>query len=344
MDIPSSDKGFQYGRVGNPTRSILEKSLAALHEAKHACVFSSGSAAITTILATLKEGDHIVCHHAVYEGTIRLMTKLFSKFGVTVTFVDLTKPHLLHRAINNNTKLVWVESPTNPVLELLDIRALSDIAHAKGTLLVMDNTLATPIFQKPLVHGADIVVESLTKGINGHSDAMGGLIATNNEDCFRSIRFLQHTIGAVLSPFDCFLILRGLKTLPLRIQQQEKNAWVIVKWLQKQSVMTHVHFPGLQSKQLHKQMLGAGTMVSFAIDPKLVNPSAFLSKLKLITIAHSFGGPETLIQQPTAMMDLSFTKMQLSKLGITERFFRLSVGLENPMDIIKDLNQALASK
>jgi len=344
METPSSSEGFQYGRVGNPTRSILEKSIADLHSANHACAFSSGSAAITTVLSTLNTGDHVICHRMVYEGTARLMVKVFTKFGVNVTFTDLTKPNLLHQALSKQTKLIWIESPTNPLLEMLDIRTLANIAHTSNTLLIVDNTFATPIFQTPLLHGADIVVESLTKGINGHSDAMGGFIATNNEEIFRKIQFLQHTMGAVLSPFDCFLILRGIKTLFIRMRQQEKNARIIAKWLRKQSAIKNILFPFFQQMNLDKQMLGSGTMISFVINPKIVMPTIFLSKLKLITIAHSFGGPETLIQQPTTMMDLSFSKRQLQTWGITDNFFRLSVGLEDPKDTINDLKQALAMK
>lgn len=343
MEEPSSHDGFQYGRVGNPTRSILEETLANLHSAKHACVFSSGSAAIMAVLSTLRCGDHIVCHDMIYEGTVRLLTNLFNKFGISVTFVDLKDPSSLMKAWNSHTKIVLLETPTNPLLELIDIHEIAGITHRKRAMLVVDNTFAGPLIQQPLLHGADVVVESLTKGINGHSDAMGGLVATNNDSFFESIRFIQHTAGAILSPFECFLIQRGLKTLPLRNHQQQRSACIVAKWLQKQPAIAWVQFPGLKLKII-KQMKGPGAIIAFRVNPKIVRPDLFLSRLKIITIAHSLGGSETLIQQPTTMMDLSFSEKQLGGWGITDNFFRLSVGLEHVADIIADLKQAIDSK
>ena len=346
MQKPSSHGGFQYGRIRNPTRQILEDTLAHLHNANHAAVFSSGSAAMTAILATLKQGDNVACHDVVYEGTLRLLKRVFEKFGVTVRFTDFKQRTVVPNIFLAKTKLVWIESPTNPLLDLLDIAHIADLAHHHGALLVVDNTFATPVLQQPLALGADIVVESLTKGINGHSDAIGGVIATNNSEFFSSITFLQHTMGAVLSPFDSFLILRGIKTLPIRIKQQQENAKRIAEWLQSQAVILTIHFPGLnnpsEAQLLNRQMLGPGSLISFNLRQEKITPSKFLSKLKLISVAHSLGGPETLIQQPTTMMDLSFTAKQMNRLEINDGFFRLSVGLEDCSDIISDLQQALA--
>ena len=346
MQKPSSHEGFQYGRIGNPTRQILEDTLAHLHNANHAAVFSSGSAAMTAILATLKQGDNVACHDVVYEGTLRLLKRVFEKFGVTVRFTDFKQRTVVPNIFLAKTKLVWIESPTNPLLDLLDIAHIANLAHNQGALLVVDNTFATPILQKPLALGADIVVESLTKGINGHSDAIGGVVVTDNSSFFSSIVFLQHTMGAILSPFDSFLILRGIKTLPIRMKHQQKNAKRIAAWLQSQTLIRTVHFPGLnnpsETQLLNRQMLGPGSLISFNLRLDKIKPFAFLSKLKLISIAHSLGGPETLIQQPTTMMDLSFTVEQKRRFGINDGFFRLSIGLEDLRDIINDLQQALA--
>ena len=345
MKEPSSTEGFQYGRVGNPTRQILEDTLAKLHHAKHAVVFSSGSAAITAILSTLKQGESIECHDVVYEGTLRLLKRVFEKFGVIVRYKDFKQRTVKPNIFLAKTKLVWIETPTNPLLDLLDIAHIADLAHHQGALLVVDNTFATPILQKPITLGADIVVESLTKSINGHSDAIGGVVITNNSEFFSSIRFLQHTMGAILSPFESFLILRGIKTLPIRIKQQQENAKCIVRWLQNQKMIHRVHFPGLNNQSetqlLNVQMLGPGSIISINIRLDKIKPSRFLSRLKLISIAHSLGGPETLIQQPTTMMDLSFTIEQKKRFGINDGFFRLSIGLEHCDDILDDLKQAL---
>ncbi len=343
MERPSSEEGFQYGRINNPTRTLLETSICRLHAARHAAVFSSGCAAITAVLSTLKQGDHIVAHDVMYEGTRRIITEIFTKFGIQATFVDLTTDHTIKHARKKNTKMLWIETPTNPLLEVLDIEHLSKIAHEQNMLLVVDNTLATPLRQRPLDRGADIVVESLTKAINGHSDAIGGLVATNNHELFQSIRFIQQTLGAVLSPFDCFLTLRGLKTVDVRIRAQDKATQEIVRWMKSQKRIIKVFWPDVHATK-RKQMQSPGSIVSFVINSSCIPPHVFLSRLKLVTIAHSFGGPETVIQQPTTMMNLSgHTDTQKGSI-ITESFFRLSVGLEHPMDIIADLHQALATR
>lgn len=338
METPSSHAGFQYGRIGNPTRQQLESTMADLEGASFAAVVSSGSAASTTLLATLRSGDRLLCTNQIYEGTERIF-RMFEKFGITIEFVDFTNDQRILEALTMKPKLVWFETPTNPWLTLLDISRISALAHKVDALVVVDNTLATPILQKPIHLGADVVIESLTKGLNGHSDVVAGAIATNNEALFHEIRFFQQALGTPLSPFDCFLVLRGLKTAPLRIKEQQKNARIIAAFLSEHSSITRVHFPDSpdQKKLRAKQMKGPGTLVSFTLKENHINPKGFLMRLKLVTIGHSLGGPETLILQPTTMMDLS----KLNFEALKNNFFRLSVGLEDVQDILTDIRNAL---
>lgn len=326
MDEPTSNEGFQYGRVGNPTREVLEKTLAELEGAKFAAVFSSGSATFTSLLATLKHGDQIICHIEIYEGTIRIIEKVFKNFGIEVKFVDINNLPLVKRHVTNRTKFIILESPTNPTLETLDIKAISKFAHSLGLKVVVDNTVATPLVQKPIELGADIVIESLTKAINGHTDAIGGVIATNDEGLFKKIKFLQHTIGAILSPLDCFLILRGLKTLDVRIERQGKNARTLAKFLSNHPKISKVS--------------SFGFLISFKLKTDKKGILRFLKSLRLIMIGHSFGGPETLIMFPGAMMDLTDVR-GLNRKDISEDILRLSVGLEDVEDLLNDLRQAI---
>jgi cystathionine gamma-lyase len=342
MENPSSNDGFQYGRVNNPTRQILEKTIAEMEGGKFAAVFSSGSAAMTTLLAMLKTGDRVLFHKQIYEGTSRLVKNVFSNFGIQCDFADMTNIESFKKSFTSQTKAVLLESPTNPLLITLDIRMINNISHQHGTFVIVDNTFATPILQRPLILGTDVVVESLTKSINGHSDALGGALCTNNKKLFEKIKFLQHTIGAVLSPFECFLILRGMKTLPIRILQQQKSAIAVANFLLHHPKIKQVFFPGFQRTDfMKKQMKGPGFMISFILKGYKGKPLRFIKSLKFITIAHSLGGTETLIQQPTKMMDLSMTKKQQKELKLTDSFFRLSLGLEDMEDILADLNQAL---
>jgi len=342
MDQPSSTEGFQYGRINNPTRAMLEEIICKLHAANHAAVFSSGSAAITATLSILNQGDHIVAHDMLYEGTKRIIGQIFAKFGIQATFVDLTKPQTIHHALTKHTKMLWIETPTNPLLEVLDIHRLAKLAHEHHMILVVDNTLASPLRQRPLSMGADIVVESLTKAINGHSDCIGGLVATNNAHLFRSIRFFQQTVGAVLSPFDCFLTMRGIKTLDIRLRTQDATTQQVVRWMKSQKGIQAIHFPDMTFGHKNTQMVRPGSVVSFEIDEHHISPQRFVSRLHMIAIAHSFGGPETVIQQPKTMMDISDIVHTRQERMLTNAFFRLSVGLEHPEDIIADLKQALA--
>ena len=323
MTKPSSDRGFQYGRVGNPTRQLLEEKLATLHHAKHAFVFASGSAAILNSLLLLKKGDEVLHHQQIYEGTTRLLKKVFQPLGINSKSIDLKKVDLLSQNITPHSKLLWFESPTNPMLEVLQINKLCKVARQHNIITVVDNTLATALEQKPLQLGSDLVVESLTKMINGHSDAIGGMIATNDAKLAQQIKFLQHTVGAILSASDSWLIMRGLKTLDLRHQKIKNNKQKIVNFLRSSLLIADVFH-------------AVGPIISFKIKHNL-NPHLFIKSLKKIVIGHSFGGTETLIQQPTTMMDLSDNSDQ----RIDDRLFRLSIGLEQPKEVINDLEQAL---
>lgn len=333
MATPSSSRGFQYGRVGNPTRQVLEEALAVLFEARKALVFSSGVMAISMIFNLLKTGDEVICHSELYEGTTRIFD-LLQNSGIKHKVVDLTDPQWpVH--ITSQTKMVFFETPTNPTLEILPIQSISHLAHEKKLLVVVDNTMASPILQQPLTMGADIVVESLTKSIGGHSDVIGGVVALNDQKLQKKLRNLQITLGGILSPFDSFLLLRSLKTLELRVKCQQKNADQVRRFLRQHPKIRDVFSP---SKHLFlKQMNGRGFIVSFKIIGDSTSGLKFLKNLQLITIGHSFGGVETLIQQPASMMNLS--NNQKKKLG--GNFFRLSVGLEDVKDIINDLKQAL---
>lgn len=332
MDSPTSTEGFQYGRVANPTRQILESTLAELEHAKHALVFSSGSAAITMLLFTLKKGECIVCHELLYEGTIRILKQLSEHSGFRVIFTNLADDEKLKHVLKEQPAMVFTESVTNPLLTVLPIKKIGAMCHEHETIFAVDNTCIGPTFQTPLSDGADIVIESLSKIISGHSDVIGGCIATNNTTLWETLKWMQHTFGAVLSPFDSFLTLRGMKTLTLRAKQQNENAKSVVAFLKHHEGITRVHYPGF------------GFLLSFELDSTRMKPIEFLKRLDIITIGHSFGGTETVIQQPTTMMDLSFTPEKQNKFRMRDEFFRLSVGLENIDDIIKDLKNALTKE
>ena len=344
MNVPLDEEGFQYGRIGNPTRMILEKTLAQLEKAEFCSVFSSGSSAIAIFLLTLRPGDTVLCHTVMYEGTQRLFQKVFNQLDIHCECVDIKNLKLVESNMKPNVKWIFFESPTNPMLEVLDIRSICRIAHNHNVMVAVDNTLASPAVQKPISFGADVVIESLTKAINGHSDVIGGLVATNNREIHKKISFLQQTIGAILSPFDCFLVLRGLRTLHIRVEAQQKSSQKVLDFLTSHKRIQRIHFPGLNSKSelftVKKQMKGCGSVLSFHLK-RSVNPFVFLKRLRLITIAQSFGGAETIIQQPTRMMNLSFTEDERTSLGIDDWFFRLSIGLEKPEEIINDLREAL---
>jgi len=345
---PADFKKYEYGRSGNPTRDVLEACLASLDNAKHAITFSSGLAATATITHLLSAGDHIVSMDDLYGGTNRYFRKVASKMNIETSFVDATDPQKVANAIKPNTKMVWIETPTNPTLKIVDIRAVSDIVKKyPGIFLVVDNTFESAYFQRPLEHGADFSYYSLTKYMNGHTDVIMGAVCTNSDDLMQRLRFLQNAEGPVPSPFDCFLVNRSLKTLRVRMEEHQRNSLVVGRYLEKHSAVEAVRHPGLPSHPQHdlvqRQCYGHSGMVSFYLKGKLPESRKFLSALKLITLAESLGGYESLAELPYLMTHASIEEKERVALGVTENLIRISVGLENVEDIIADLEQALAA-
>ncbi len=347
QDGPGKHKGFEYARTDNPTRRTLEACLAGLEGAAHGIAFASGCAAMTTLLHTLRAGDHVVACDDVYGGTFRILDKVMKPLGIETSWVDLTDMSALERALSDRTKLVWLETPTNPMLKLLDIRQASAIARRHGVTLVVDNTFATPVLQRPLTLGADVVVHSTTKYLNGHSDVVGGAILTSDAELAQRLRFLQNAIGAVPSPFDCFLVLRGLKTLPVRMERHVRTAQALAAWLVGRPEVERVYYPGLASHPQHAlaaaQMAGPGGMISFVIKGGLPKARALLSAVRLFVCAESLGGVESLIEHPALMTHGSIPKETREAIGIVDGLIRISVGLEAEADLRGDLEQALAA-
>lgn len=340
-------KGYDYSRSDNPTREVLEKAIAALENGAYGLAFASGLAAETAILSILKPNDNIVAADDLYGGTYRLFTKVIANQGITTSFADGTNPAAIESLITKNTKLIWVETPTNPLLRLSDIQAISKVAKDRGILLVVDNTFATPYFQKPLDLGADIVVHSTTKYINGHSDVVGGAVITNNEELFQQIKFYQNAAGNILGPFDSWLTLRGLKTLAVRMERHEKNAQKIAEFLVTNPNVITVNYPGLDSHPQHelakKQMAGYGGMISFEIQGGIPEVNKFVENLKLFSLAESLGGVESLVSHPAQMTHASIPAYQRKNIGINDNLIRLSIGIEDVEDLIADLKYALDS-
>ncbi len=345
VDKPTG--GFTYSRTTNPTRSMLEARLAALEGAKHGLAFSSGLAAETSLLlALLKSGDHIVAFDDLYGGTKRLFDKVMAKFGVSVTYADATDPAKVKRAMRKNTRMVWLETPTNPLLKLCDIRAISEIAHAHSAVSVVDNTFATPYFQKPLELDADVSLYSTTKYMNGHSDSIGGAIVLSDEALNEKIKFMQNAAGAILSAFDSFLVLRGLKTLPLRMREHGSNAMKVAEFLEARSGVQRVRYPGLDSHPQHglaeRQMSGFGGMITFEVSGGRGAAIKFLESLRLVSLAEDLGGVKSLAEHPASMTHADIPRAARERIGISEALVRLSVGIEASDDIIADIDQALA--
>jgi len=343
---PGIHKGFEYARTGNPTRQTLEACLAQLEGAKHGLTFASGCAAMTTLLHTLRAGDHVVACDDVYGGTFRILDKVMKPLGIETSWVDLTDMSRLESSITERTKLVWLETPTNPMLKLLDLRAASAITKQRGVKLVVDNTFATPMLQRPLALGADVVVHSTTKYLNGHSDVVGGAVLTSDDELAAQLRFLQNAIGAVPSPFDCFLVLRGVKTLPVRMERHVRSAQRLAEWLAVHPNVEHVYYPGLPSHPQHAlasaQMAGPGGMISFVIKGGLPRARALLEKVRIFVCAESLGGVESLIEHPALMTHGSIPKQTREAIGIVDGLIRISVGLEAEADLQQDLAQALS--
>lgn len=344
---PGEHQGFEYARTHNPTRQALEGNIAALESGKYGIAFASGCATTTSVLHLFQAGDHILCADDVYGGTYRLFAKVFAQFQLQTTFVDLTDLASLPKHIRPNTRAIWVETPTNPMLKVVDLAALSQIAHQHALVVICDNTFATPVFQQPLQLGCDIVVHSTTKYIGGHSDVVGGIAVTSQVQWADKLRFLQNAMGAVPGPWDAFLILRGTKTLPLRMRAHQRNALQIANFLQAHKDVARVIYPGLESHPQHqlaaRQMRGFGGMISFEICGGLRRADAFLRALRLFALAESLGGVESLVEHPAIMTHASIPEQIRARLGITDGLIRLSVGIEDPQDLEEDLQQAFVA-
>ena len=345
QESPGKHKGYDYSRTHNPTRTALEKNIASLEEGKYGLAFSSGMSAISTITHMLNAGDHIICSDDVYGGTFRLFDKVLKKFNLEFDFIDLTTLQSLERYIKNTTKLVWLESPSNPLLKLIDIEATAGIAKSRGIVTVVDNTFATPFFQKPLKLGADIVMHSTTKYLNGHSDVIGGALVMNDQELYNKLQFLQNAAGGVPGPFDCFLVLRGIKTLAIRMERHAGNALKIAQFLENHPKVRKVIYPGLNSHPQHelakRQMTGFGGIVTFFIKGGLEAARKFLERVKVFSLAESLGGVESLIEHPAIMTHASLPTEVRDKIGISDELIRVSVGIEHVDDLISDLKQAL---
>ncbi|HEX6094854.1 MAG TPA: PLP-dependent aspartate aminotransferase family protein [Thermoanaerobaculia bacterium] len=343
---PGRNKGYCYARTGNPTRSALEENLAALENARYGLAFASGMAAIHAVLSLLSRGDHVVSTQDLYGGAWRIFTKVFQRFGVEFTFVDTTSPANIENAIRPSTKLLWLETPSNPLLRVTDVARCSAIARAKGITTVVDNTFATPVLQQPLDLGADVVIHSTTKFINGHSDVIGGAVITNDENLYKELQFLQNAIGAVPAPQDCFLILRGVKTLGLRVERHCSNAELLTRYLLANDRVRRVYYPGLVDQPDHavarRQMTRFGAIVSFELDATLEETLAFTRRLHLWSLAESLGGVKSLFCHPATMTHASVEPEVRRSVGIGDSLIRLAAGLEDPRDLIDDLEQALA--
>ena len=343
---PGDHDGYEYARVHNPTRTALEGNLAALEGAAHGVAFASGVAATDAVLKGLSAGDHVVATNDLYGGTYRLFTQVYERFGLAFTFADLTDPANLEAALQANTKLVWLETPTNPLLRILDIARLADIAHAAGADVVVDNTFATPMLQQPLALGADLVVHSATKYLGGHSDVILGAVLTSRDDWNERLRFQVKSTGAVPGPMDCFLVLRGTKTLHLRVERACANAERIVAFLADHPKVGAVLYPGLPSHAGHdvakRQMARYGAMVSFTLkDDRVETAHALMSRTNVFTLAESLGGVESLIEHPASMTHGSIPADVRRAAGLSDSLIRLSVGVEDVQDLIDDLSAAL---
>lgn len=345
QDALGVHKGYEYARTQNPTRSALEKNIAALEGAKFGFAFASGMAAIDAVMKLVKAGDHVIVGDNTYGGTFRLFTKVLSNYGLEFDFIDTSDTSNLEKAFKPNTKMVFVETPTNPVMTITDLQAVSDIAHGYGAKVVCDNTFMSPYLQQPIDFGVDIVVHSTTKYLNGHSDSVGGFVALNDEEDANHIQFIQNGIGAILSPFDSFLVLRGTKTLAVRMEAHDKNGRAVAAFLEEHPKISKVYYPGLASHPQHelakRQQKGFGGMVAFETG-SFEAAKKVLESVKLCVLAESLGGVESLISHPASMTHASVPAEKRQTLGISDGMVRVSVGIEDLEDIIADLDQALS--
>lgn len=347
QDGPGATKGYDYSRAGNPTRNALEQCLASLEGGKYGIAFGSGCAATTAVLLTLRAGDHVLVCDDVYGGTFRILDKVLAQFGVEATFLDMTDPKQVESAMRPTTRLVWVETPSNPMLKIFDITAIATIAKAHDAILAVDNTFATPMLQRPLDLGATLAVHSTTKYLNGHSDVIGGAVITNDDALAEKLHFVQKAVGAVPSPFDCYLVLRGLKTLAVRMERHVASARTLAAWLERHPQVTKVRYPGLAGHEGHalaeRQMRAPGGMISFECRGTAAQAGAFLRALRVFACAESLGGVESLAEHPASMTHASLPEAARQALGISEGLIRLSVGLEDVGDLTDDLGRGFTA-
>jgi cystathionine beta-lyase/cystathionine gamma-synthase len=340
------NKGYEYARVSNPTRTRLEENLAAIEGGLAARVFASGMAAINAICTMYKSGDHVVCGNDLYGGVPRLFNQVLANFGMEFTYVDTSDAKNVERAMRKNTRMVYIETPTNPLMSLSDIAAISQVCRRKKVALVVDNTFMSPYFQQPIALGADMVVHSTTKFLNGHSDGLGGVVVCTTKEQADKLAFVQKAAGAILSPFECWLVLRGVKTLAVRMEQHDRSGRVVAEFLAQHKKVKKVFYPGLtehaQYDLAQRQMTGFGSMITFETG-SLSNAKKMLKKVRVCSLAESLGGVETLISHPATMTHAALGEKGRREIGITDGLVRISVGIENVEDILDDLDQALAA-
>jgi len=346
QESPGENKGYEYARTKNPTRSALEENLAALENANFGRCFSSGMGATDAIMKILLPGDEVISTHDLYGGTYRLFTKIYANYGIKFKFVDMGKPEVVAQAISSNTKMLWVETPTNPMMKIVDIKSMAKIAKDNNITTVVDNTFASPYLQNPLSLGADIVMHSVTKYIAGHSDVVMGFAGTNDPEIDKRLGFIQNSCGAIPGPQDCFLVLRGTKTLHVRMERHCENGEAIAQFLKNHSKVKKVHWPGFEDHPNHKiakeQMKKYGGMISFILKEDSQQAAyRLMEKMKVFTLAESLGGVESLVGHPASMTHASIPREDRLKTGLTDSLIRLSVGIEDIEDLIEDLSQAL---
>src|SRR5579864_1532106 len=342
---PGKEGKYVYSRTANPTRTALEECLASLEEGRFGLAFSSGLAATTTVLMLLRKGDHVIAGDDIYGGTYRLFEQVLRNYGLQFTYVDPQEPSNVEKALRKNTRLIWIETPTNPLMRIVDIRKISRISRRAKASLVVDNTFMSPYLQNPLSHGADIVVHSTTKYIGGHSDLVGGATVTDDRKVQDRLKFLQNAVGAVPGPMDCFLVLRGLKTLAVRMERHNQNAKIVSEYLAKSPKVERVLYPGLldhpQKDVVKRQMRGSGGMLSFQLNGGFEKIKRFLKQLRVFTVAESPGGVESLIEHPASMTHASVPRERRARLGISDNLIRVSVGIEDAEDLVADLDRGL---
>lgn len=346
QEKPNVNKGYDYARVGNPTRTALEKLIAGIEYSDEAICFSSGVAATDGVMKTLRPGDHVISTNDLYGGTYRLFETVYAPFGIEFSYVDMTDLDKVKKAIKPNTKLIWAETPTNPLLRIIDIEAVSEIAHKQNALCIVDNTFASPYLQNPVKLGADASMHSSTKYLGGHSDVIGGAIASSNKELVEKLRFQIKTSGAVPGPMDSYLILRGIKTLSVRVERSVQNAKKIADYLLSENKVAEVFYPGIKTHHNHdiaeKQMSDFGAMISFSLkDDSTENAMEVMSKTRIFTLAESLGGVESLVSHPASMTHGSIPKSVREKAGLKDSLIRLSLGIEDADDLADDLKQAI---